>query len=189
MYQSTNLSFSSSFTHRSLLERRFRPRRPPKPLDFTPSCVSSDPNSSDDSIDLSSKLVSLLKAVPNWSDGIKERRMRQKRSLYTHENWVRHRSSLRHLRQVSSSASSRVILSLIPPVFFFTTVAVLIAGYNSAVGFELLPSFFPVLREGGDVVVSGFSSSVRWFDGFGVRWLRCIPVKHVFVSSFSGGDS
>ncbi|CAF1925003.1 hypothetical protein HID58_064623 [Brassica napus] len=146
MYQSTNLSFSSSFTHRSLLERRFRPRRPPKPLDFTPSCVSSDPNSSDDSIDLSSKLVSLLKAVPNWSDGIKERRMRQKRSLYTHENWVRHRSSLRHLRHVSSSASSRVILSLIPPVFFFTTVAVLIAGYNSAVGFELLPSFFPVLR-------------------------------------------
>lgn len=72
--------------------------------------------------------------------------MRQKRSLYTHENWVRHRSSLRHLRHVSSSASSRVILSLIPPVFFFTTVAVLIAGYNSAVGLELLPSFFPVLR-------------------------------------------
>ncbi|CAN7063472.1 hypothetical protein IGI04_017154 [Brassica rapa subsp. trilocularis] len=148
MYQSTTLSFSSSFTHRSLLlERRFRPRRPPKPLDFTPSCVSSDPKSDDSTpINLSSKLISLLKAVPDWSDGIKERRMRQKRSLYTHENWVRHRSSLRHLRHVSSSASSRVILSLIPPVFFFTTVAVLIAGYNSAVGLELLPSFFPVLR-------------------------------------------
>ncbi|KAG2284930.1 hypothetical protein Bca52824_044534 [Brassica carinata] len=148
MYQSMNLSFSSNFTHRSLLQRRFRPgisATPRKPLDFTPSCVSSDPDSTP--INLSSKLVSLLKAVPNWSDSIKERRMQQKRSLYTHENWVRHRSSLRHLRHVSSSASSRVILSLIPPVSFFTTVAILIAGYNSAVGSGLLPSgFFPVLR-------------------------------------------
>ncbi|KAJ4904312.1 hypothetical protein Rs2_18263 [Raphanus sativus] len=147
MYQSMNLSFSSNFTHQS---RRFRPgisAAPRKPLDFKPSCVSSDPDSSDSTpINLSTKLVSLLKAVPDWSDGIKERRMQQKRSLYTHENWVRHRSSLRHLRHVSSSASSRVILSLIPPVFFFTTVAVLIAGYNSAVGSDLLPSFFPVLR-------------------------------------------
>lgn len=72
--------------------------------------------------------------------------MQQKRSLYTHENWVRHRSSLRHLRHVSSSLSSRVILSLIPPVFFFTTVAILIASYNSAVGLDWLPDFFPVLR-------------------------------------------
>ncbi|CAH8300984.1 unnamed protein product [Eruca vesicaria subsp. sativa] len=145
MYQS--LSFSSNVTHRSLLEPRLHPR-PRKPLNFTPpSCVSSDPESDDSTpINLSSKLISLLKAVPNWSDGIKERRMQQKRSLYTHENWVRHRSSLRHLRHVSSSTSSRVILSLIPPVFFFTTVAILIAGYNSAVGLEWLPSFFPVLR-------------------------------------------
>ncbi|KAF8088297.1 hypothetical protein N665_0546s0028 [Sinapis alba] len=145
MYQSMNLSFSSNFTtHRSLLQQRLRPgisARPRKPLNFKPSCLSSDPDSK-----LSSKLISLLKAVPNWSDGIKERRMQQKRSLYTHENWVRHRSSLRHLRHVSSSTSSRVILSLIPPVSFFTTVAILIAGYNSAVGLELLPSFFPVLR-------------------------------------------
>ncbi|KAL1192128.1 Voltage-dependent chloride channel 2 [Cardamine amara subsp. amara] len=148
MYQSMNLSFSSNFTHRFLLEPRLCSgisARARKSLHFNPSCVSSGPKS-DDPINLSEKLISLLKAIPNWSDGIKERRMQQKRSLYTHENWVRHRSSLRHLRHVSSSPSSRVILSLIPPVFFFTTVAILIAGYNSAVGMDWLPNFFPVLR-------------------------------------------
>ncbi|KAG7570618.1 Bestrophin/UPF0187 [Arabidopsis thaliana x Arabidopsis arenosa] len=149
MYQSMNLSFSSNFTNRSFLKPRLSSgisARAPKSLHFkfNPSCLSSG-SKSDDS-PLSEKLISLLKAVPNWSDGIKERRMQQKRSLYTHENWVRHRSSLRHLRHVSSSPSSRVILSLIPPVFFFTTVAILIAGYNSAVDLDWLPDFFPVLR-------------------------------------------
>ncbi|KAG7575055.1 Bestrophin/UPF0187 [Arabidopsis suecica] len=149
MYQSMNLSFSSNFTHRSFLKPRLSSgisARAPKFLHFkfNPSCLSS--GSKSDDLPLSEKLISLLKAVPNWSDGIKERRMQQKRSLYTHENWVRHRSSLRHLRHVSSSPSSRVILSLIPPVFFFTTVAFLIAGYNSAVDLDWLPDFFPVLR-------------------------------------------
>ncbi|CAA7016923.1 unnamed protein product [Microthlaspi erraticum] len=150
MYQSMNLSFSSNLNHRSLLKPRSCPgisARARRSLHFNPSCLSSDPKSDDSPpVNLSSKLISLLKAVPNWSDGIKERRMQQKRSLYTHENWVRHRSSLRHLRHVSSSASSRVILSLIPPVFFFTTVAILIACYNSAVDMDWLPSLFPVLR-------------------------------------------
>ncbi|KAL9302932.1 UPF0187 protein chloroplastic [Arabidopsis thaliana] len=149
MYQSMNLSFSSNFTNLSFLKPRLYSgisARAPKSLHFkfNPSCVSSGPKSDDSP--LSEKLISLLKAVPNWSDGIKERRMQQKRSLYTHENWVRHRSSLRHLRHVSSSPSSRVILSLIPPVFFFTTVAILIAGFNSAVDLDWLPDFFPVLR-------------------------------------------
>ncbi|CAH2057781.1 unnamed protein product [Thlaspi arvense] len=150
MYQSMNLSFSSNFTHRSIVEPRLCPgisARARRSLRLSPSCVSSGPNSDDSPrINLSSKLISLLKAVPNWSDGIKERRMQQKRSLYTHENWVRHRSSLRHLRHVSSSTSSRVILSLIPPVSFFTTVAILVAAYNSAVVMDWLPNFFPVLR-------------------------------------------
>ncbi|KFK37376.1 hypothetical protein AALP_AA4G248600 [Arabis alpina] len=141
MYQSMNLSFSSNFTNRSLLLKPRISVKSHKPFNFNPSCVSSDPKSS-----LSSKLISLLKAIPNWSDGIKERRMQQKRSLYTHEKWVRHRSSLRHLRHVSTSLSSRVILSLIPPVFFFTTVSILIATYNSAVDFDLLPDYFHVLR-------------------------------------------
>ncbi|ESQ39216.1 hypothetical protein EUTSA_v10001467mg [Eutrema salsugineum] len=150
MYQSMNLSFSSNFTQRALLKPRLCPgisARARKSLHFNPYCISSGPKFDDSPpINLSEKLISLLKAVPNWSDGIKERRMQQKRSLYTHEKWVRHRSSLRHLRHVSSSPSSRVILSLIPPVFFFTTVAILIAGYNSAVGLDWLPNFFPVLR-------------------------------------------
>ncbi|KAG2250085.1 hypothetical protein Bca52824_089713 [Brassica carinata] len=78
-------------------------------------------------------LISLLRAVPDWADEIKERGMQQKRTLYTHEKWVEHRSSLRHVRHLVSSFSSRVILSLIPPVFFFTSVA-------------WLPGIFPILR-------------------------------------------
>ncbi|KAL6126145.1 hypothetical protein ACLB2K_074196 [Fragaria x ananassa] len=42
--------------------------------------------------------------------------------------------------------SSRVILSLIPPVIAFTLVAVVIASYNTAVALEWLPEVFPMLR-------------------------------------------
>lgn len=72
--------------------------------------------------------------------------MQKKRELYTHEEWVVHRSSLRHVRHLASALSSRVIVSLIPPVAFFTSVAVLVAGYNSAVALDWLPENFPVLR-------------------------------------------
>lgn len=72
--------------------------------------------------------------------------MRKKRYLYDHEKWVLHRSSLRHIRHLLSSSSSRVILSLVPPVVAFTSVAAIIASYNSAVDLELLPGFCPVLR-------------------------------------------
>lgn len=72
--------------------------------------------------------------------------MQQKRSLYNHETWVEHRSSRRHVRHLLSSFSSRVILSLIPPVIAFTSVAVIVASYNSAVTFHWLPEFFPLLR-------------------------------------------
>lgn len=72
--------------------------------------------------------------------------MRKNRTLYSHENWVQHRSSYRHIRHLLSSLSSRVILSLIPPVIAFTLFAVLIAGYNSAVFVHWLPEFFPTLR-------------------------------------------
>ncbi|KAM7260870.1 hypothetical protein ACFE04_026345 [Oxalis oulophora] len=94
-----------------------------------------------------SPLISLLRSIPDWADGIKERRMQQKRTLYNHENWVEHRSSLRHLRHVLSSSSSRVILSLIPPVIAFTWVAFMVSCYNSIVeDTHWLPSFMPVLR-------------------------------------------
>ncbi|GAB2232307.1 hypothetical protein Droror1_Dr00011339 [Drosera rotundifolia] len=91
-------------------------------------------------------LISILRAVPEWSDEIKERGMRKKRALYDHEKWVHHRSSIRHVRHLLSALSSRVILSLIPPVTFFTLVAVVVAGYNTAVMEHWLPKFLPVLR-------------------------------------------
>ncbi|KAJ4836263.1 hypothetical protein Tsubulata_033008 [Turnera subulata] len=91
-------------------------------------------------------LLSLLRAIPDWADRVKERGMRKNRSLYTHEQWVEHRSSLRHVRHVLSSLSSRVVLSLVPPVIAFTSVAVVIACYNSSVEMHFLPELFPVLR-------------------------------------------
>ena len=72
--------------------------------------------------------------------------MRQRRSLYDHDKWAQHRSSLRHVRHLLSSPSSRVILSLVPPVLAFTSFAAAIAGYNSAVAAGWLPEFFPMLR-------------------------------------------
>ncbi|CAN6487280.1 unnamed protein product [Victoria cruziana] len=87
-----------------------------------------------------------LRSISDWADSIKERGMQQRRYLYTHEKWVEHRSSRRHVRHIASSLSSRVILSLIPPVLVFTTVAALIAGYNTAVSLHLLPEFLPLLH-------------------------------------------
>ncbi|KAI3703198.1 hypothetical protein L1987_73104 [Smallanthus sonchifolius] len=72
--------------------------------------------------------------------------MKQRRPLYKHEDWIRHRSSVRHLRHLLSSLSSRVILSLVPPVLAFTLVAAVVASYNTAVLWHLLPEIFPVLR-------------------------------------------
>lgn len=113
----------------------------PKTLSFQILCCSdpSTPSSSQ-------TLVSILRAIPDWADRVKERGMRRNRALYNHEKWVDHRSSLRHVRHLLSSLSSRVILSLVPPVIAFTLVAVVIASYNSAVLVNWLPGFFPVLR-------------------------------------------
>ncbi|KAJ1698766.1 hypothetical protein LUZ63_007278 [Rhynchospora breviuscula] len=92
-------------------------------------------------------LVSFLRWVPDWADGVKESRVRDPRPLYTPENWREHRSSRRHLRHLLTSLSSRVILSLIPPVFSLTTFAGFIALYNTAVSLAWLPnSIFPVLK-------------------------------------------
>ncbi|KAL5216954.1 hypothetical protein ABZP36_017638 [Zizania latifolia] len=81
-------------------------------------------------------LLSLLSAVPDWADAIKERRVRDKRPLYSPAEWREHRSSRRHLRHLLSSLSSRVILSLVPPVSAFTAFAAAIATYNT-----LLPAY------------------------------------------------
>ncbi|XP_021767060.1 UPF0187 protein At3g61320, chloroplastic-like [Chenopodium quinoa] len=100
------------------------PQNPPKPLN----------------------LISILRSLPDWADEVQEKGMRKKRVLYNHQNWAEHRSSLRHVRHLMSSLSSRVIVSLIPPVLFFTSVAVIVSVYNTAVTMNLLPGFFPVLR-------------------------------------------
>lgn len=59
---------------------------------------------------------------------------------------MEHRSSLRHIRHLLSSLNSRVVLSLVPPVIAFTSVAIVVASYNSAVLLHWLPEVFPVLR-------------------------------------------
>ncbi|GJN30015.1 hypothetical protein PR202_gb18288 [Eleusine coracana subsp. coracana] len=81
-------------------------------------------------------VVSLLSAVPDWADAIQERRIRDRRPLYDQASWREHRSSRRHLRHFLSSLSSRVILSLVPPVFSFTAFAAAIATFNT-----LLPDY------------------------------------------------
>ncbi|XP_051132802.1 UPF0187 protein At3g61320, chloroplastic-like isoform X2 [Andrographis paniculata] len=97
-------------------------------------------------LDHESPFLSILLEIPRWADGVKERGMRQKRLLYDHEKWVDHRSSLRHVRHFMTSLSSRVILSLVPPVIVFTSVAAVIASYNTALSLHWLPEFLPVLR-------------------------------------------
>ncbi|XP_050237524.1 voltage-dependent chloride channel 1, chloroplastic-like [Mercurialis annua] len=113
---------------------------------YKPHCSPSSNPPPNPPKPLTQTLVSLLCTIPDWADAIKERGMQQKRSLYTHDKWLEHRSSLRHLRHLLSSFQSRVILSLIPPVFAFTSVALIIACYNSAVESDFLPEFFLVLR-------------------------------------------
>ncbi|PWA65377.1 bestrophin [Artemisia annua] len=119
---------------------------PPKPkptqTKFTPKilCSSHTPKTPEKPV------ISFLRSIPDWADNIKETRMKLSKPLYKHQDWVRHRSSTRHLRHLLSSLSSRVILSLIPPVIAFTSVAGFIASYNTAVLWGVLPECFPVLR-------------------------------------------
>ncbi|KAL2461564.1 UPF0187 protein [Abeliophyllum distichum] len=122
------------------------PSKSSKKLTFRLLCSSQPSQNSDSSSNETSTLLSILHAIPDWADSVKERGMKQKKSLYDHEKWVQHRGSLRHIRHLLSSLSSRVILSLVPPVIAFTSMAVFIASYNSAVSMQWLPEFFPVLR-------------------------------------------
>ncbi|CAN6704434.1 unnamed protein product [Malus baccata var. baccata] len=120
----------------------------PKTLKFKLLCSQSPtPNPSPPSSSSPVQtLISILRIIPDWADRTQERGMRQHRILYDHEKWMHHRSSYRHLLHLLSSLSSRVILSLIPPVIAFTLVAVVIASYNTAVALDLLPGVFPLLR-------------------------------------------
>ncbi|CAL9007160.1 unnamed protein product [Prunus brigantina] len=144
----TNISLSSKYSTPNTF-----PTLPsnPKTLKFkvlccSPSPTPNPPSSSSSSSSPIQAVISIFQIIPDWADSIKERGFRQNRTLYDHEKWVHHRSSYRHLRHFLTSLSSRVILSLIPPVIVFTLVAVVIASYNSAVSLNWLPGFFPVLR-------------------------------------------
>lgn len=91
-------------------------------------------------------IMDILMRVPAWADALTEKGMQKRRTFYSHDDWIRHRSSTRHYRHFASSLSSRVILSLIPPVGTMTAIAAVIAVYNSVVLTGWLPSFIPVLH-------------------------------------------
>ncbi|XP_031249904.1 UPF0187 protein At3g61320, chloroplastic-like [Pistacia vera] len=146
MNQSTKLSLSSNFTPKPLFKLHGTLTFPSKTTKLLTFKTISSSQSESESPFKTPTVKSIICAIPDWADRVKERGMQQKRSLYNHEKWVNHRSSLRHIRHLLSSLSSRVILSLIPPVIAFTLVAVVIASYNSAVDMHLLPGFLPVLR-------------------------------------------
>ncbi|PRQ58058.1 putative bestrophin/UPF0187 [Rosa chinensis] len=143
----SNILFSSNSIPKTF--SGLHPRLPlhPRTLSFKLHCSQyPNPTPSSSSSSPFQPLISILQVIPDWADEIKERGFRQDRTLYDHEKWVHHRSSYRHLRHFLTSLSSRVILSLIPPVIAFTLVAVVIASYNTAVALEWLPEFFPILR-------------------------------------------
>ncbi|KAF8365141.1 hypothetical protein HHK36_028942 [Tetracentron sinense] len=138
----TNLSCSSQITLNTALKLHSHLPPKSKQISFKVLCSQSPNPSSNQTL----TLISVLRAIPDWADVIKERGVRQNRSLYNHEKWVEHRSSLRHIRHFLTSLSSRVILSLIPPVIAFTSFAAVIASYNTAVLLNWLPEFLPLLR-------------------------------------------
>ncbi|XP_002965156.2 UPF0187 protein At3g61320, chloroplastic [Selaginella moellendorffii] len=87
-----------------------------------------------------------IASVPEWADAQKEQNMPNRRAFYSNNDWLRHRSSLRHARHMASTFSSRVIISLIPPVFTVTGISVLVTLYNALVESRWAPGFLPVLH-------------------------------------------
>lgn len=141
----SNILFSFNSIPKSFF--KLHPPLNPRTLSFKLHCSQyPNPTPSSSSSSPFQPLISIFRIIPDWADEIKERGFRQDRTLYDHEKWVHHRSSYRHLRHFLTSLSSRVILSLIPPVIAFTLVAVVIASYNTAVALEWLPEVFPMLR-------------------------------------------
>eukprot|EP00246_Nothoceros_aenigmaticus_P016087 TRINITY_DN7057_c0_g2_i1.p1 TRINITY_DN7057_c0_g2~~TRINITY_DN7057_c0_g2_i1.p1 ORF type:complete len:358 (+),score=27.70 TRINITY_DN7057_c0_g2_i1:169-1242(+) len=85
---------------------------------------------------------------PLEADKEKEQARMFRRLVYDHESWTRHRSSTRHLRHILSISSSRVILSLGPPVYSLTLFSGMVAVYNELVAdhWIALPSWAPLLQ-------------------------------------------
>lgn len=85
---------------------------------------------------------------PVTADREKEEARLYRRTVYDHEQWLRHRSSTRHARHILSIASSRVILSLGPPVYSLTLFSATIVAFNYIVTNQLidLPEWVGVLH-------------------------------------------
>lgn len=144
----TTTTFSSQFTPKCIhLHLHLNLKFQPQPLSFKPTSHLNNPNSRNPNpSNPSETLISVLRSLPDWADAVKERGMQRKRSLYSHPDWLQHRSSLRHLRHLLSTLSSRVVLSLLPPVLVLTAFSAAIAAYNSALSAHFLPDYFPLLR-------------------------------------------
>lgn len=80
------------------------------------------------------------------SDEAKEEAMISRRTVYDHADWVRHKSSSRHVRHAVSIFSSRVVHALGLPVFALTSFSATIAAFNTAVLAGHLPSWVPLLQ-------------------------------------------
>eukprot|EP00271_Cylindrocystis_brebissonii_P014636 TRINITY_DN36070_c0_g1_i1.p1 TRINITY_DN36070_c0_g1~~TRINITY_DN36070_c0_g1_i1.p1 ORF type:complete len:569 (-),score=64.10 TRINITY_DN36070_c0_g1_i1:999-2705(-) len=72
--------------------------------------------------------------------------MQWRRVVFTPEDWMRHRSSGRHLRHLTTIPSSRIITSLAPPVLSMAAIATAVVAVNTAIGQHILPDWFPVLH-------------------------------------------
>ncbi|CAK9254413.1 unnamed protein product [Sphagnum jensenii] len=83
---------------------------------------------------------------PRTADKENEEAMIYRRTVYDHDDWMRHRSSARHAKHLLSVASSRVILALGPPVMTLTAIAAAITGYNEAVLAHALPLWMPLMQ-------------------------------------------
>ncbi|KAG5231346.1 UPF0187 protein [Salix suchowensis] len=186
----TNISLSTRFTPKTPLKLPLTTFSS-KPLKTsTPSfkILSSNSQTPPKEPSKAITIISLLRAIPDWSDTIKERGMKKKRSLYNHEKWVEHRSSFRHIRHLLSSLSSRVILSLVPPVIAFTSVAVVIASYNSAVEMHFLPVFFPLTAPAlALLLVFRTEASYSRFEAGKRAWTKVISGTNDFARQVISG--
>lgn len=83
---------------------------------------------------------------PTVADREKEEAMEYRRMVFDHDDWLRHRSSIRHGRHLASIVSSRVILALGVPVFSLTGVAAVVTSYKEAISAQTLPQWLPLLH-------------------------------------------
>eukprot|EP00270_Netrium_digitus_P009712 TRINITY_DN296_c0_g1_i2.p1 TRINITY_DN296_c0_g1~~TRINITY_DN296_c0_g1_i2.p1 ORF type:complete len:476 (+),score=106.70 TRINITY_DN296_c0_g1_i2:138-1565(+) len=70
----------------------------------------------------------------------------RKRTVFTFEDWRRHKSSGRYWRHIKTMLTSSVITSLAPPVAVMTGISVFVAIWNTLVASGALPAWIPILH-------------------------------------------